>query len=98
MAASRPNESFGVVVERLLDEHDMTMRALAHEIGIDQGYISRAARTVDYKSPSVNLMLQVAAYFDIPPESFPEYRLRFVVERVQGDPALRDRLFESLSD
>jgi hypothetical protein len=41
-------------------------------------------------------MQRVAEALDIPEEQFPELREARVIERVQRDPRLRDRLFDEL--
>ena len=73
----------------------MSLRALAREVGVDHGYLSKAIRGAG-KVPSLRLAFQVAEALELRPDHFLEVREQFVVDRVREDPALRDRLYRRL--
>jgi transcriptional regulator with XRE-family HTH domain len=94
--SERSEVPFGVVVPELLRERGMSVRELAGRVGVTAPYLSRATRGVDYKAPSVDLMKRVARVLGKDEHFFLEVRLAMVVERLRGDPAAVDRLFDEL--
>lgn len=89
--------SFTEEVPRLLDEREMSIRALAREVGVTDAHLSRVLRRVAYKTASADLARRVALALDLPPDYFPEYREGVVIERIKKDSGLRDRLYVQLS-
>jgi len=83
-------------VPRLLQERNLSLRALARLTGVADSHLSRVLRHVGYKSPSADLARRVALALDLPEDYFPEFRQAFVVERVRGDPQLREELYTRL--
>ena len=84
-------------VPDLLAERGMSLRALARAAGVSHGHLSRVLRREAYKTPSTDLTARVAEALDLPREYFPEFREGFVLERIQEDEALRERLYRRLS-
>jgi transcriptional regulator with XRE-family HTH domain len=86
-----------VELPRLLAERGLSARALAREAGINQSYLSRVLRRVDYKTPSPELVRRTALALGLPEDYFAEYRESFVIERIKRDPKLRDRLYRQFA-
>jgi hypothetical protein len=53
-------------------------------------------RRAAYKTPSADLTARVAEALDLPRDYFPEFREAVVVDAVQADPELRERLYRRL--
>jgi transcriptional regulator with XRE-family HTH domain len=83
-------------VPRLLAERGMSLRALATAAHVDPGHLSRVLRRAAYKTPSADLTARVAEALDLPRDYFPEFREAVVVDAVQADPELRERLYRRL--
>jgi transcriptional regulator with XRE-family HTH domain len=83
-------------VPRLLQERNLSLRALARKAGVADSHLSRVLRQVDYKSPGPDLARKVALALDLPEDYFPEFREAFVLERVRCDPRLREQLYKRL--
>jgi transcriptional regulator with XRE-family HTH domain len=86
---------FGQALLPLLAERDMSLRELAERVSVDHAYLSRAARKVDGRGPSVEVMLRVARVLNVSPAHFYEYRLDAVIERLETEPATVDDLFHT---
>jgi transcriptional regulator with XRE-family HTH domain len=93
----RTNMAFADEVPRLLEERGWSMRRLAAEAGVERAYLWKVIRRRGYKSPSLRMARAVAVALGLPPDYFPEYRERTVIERVKRDPRIRDRVFDSLT-
>jgi transcriptional regulator with XRE-family HTH domain len=73
--------SFTEELPRLLEEHGVTLRALAREIGgIDHAYLSRMLRGLI--PVNVQHVRRIARHFNLPEDYFPEVREEEVVETV----------------
>lgn len=80
----------------MLEKRGYSLRRLAREAGIDPSHLSRVLRQSSYKTPSGELTGKVAEALGLPKDYFPEYRQAVVLERVQADAELRDRLYSEL--
>lgn len=98
MPPRRTNTSFADEVPRLLEERGWSIRRLALEAGVERGYLWKVIRRRGYKTPSLRMAQSVAAALGLPPDYFPEYRERIVIDRVKRDPEARDEVFDRLSD
>ena len=97
MRAERTNRDFREEVERLRQEQGLSLRALAELAGVSHSYLSRLLRQVDYKkNPSLRVTAAVAEALGKPPDYFGEYREAYIIQRIQGSPRLRDRMYDSL--
>lgn len=74
----------------------MSIRALAAAVGVSDSHLSRVLRRADYKTPSTDLTKRVAETLGLPSDYFPEFREAYVIERIKGDPKLRNRLYQQL--
>ena len=84
-------------VPRLLRERGLSIRALAREVGVTDGHLSRVLRRVNYKTPGPELARRVAIALGLPPDYFPEYRKGFVLERIRTDAVLCDELYAKVA-
>jgi transcriptional regulator with XRE-family HTH domain len=94
--AGQTDTPFTEELPRLLEEREMSVRALAATIGISDSHLSRVLRRSDYKTPSSDLTRRVALSLGLPPDYFPEFREAYVVEQVKSDPKLRNELYSRL--
>jgi transcriptional regulator with XRE-family HTH domain len=81
----------------LLDERQISLRALATRLGLDHSFLSRAVRGADGKVLTLELVRRIAAELSIPPDYFAEVREALVIEKVRSDGELRDRLYADLN-
>lgn len=75
----------------------MSIRQLAAFVVVDPSHLSRILRKEDYKSVSPLLASRVARALGLDWAYFVETREGVVVDKVSGDPKLRDRLFDELA-
>jgi transcriptional regulator with XRE-family HTH domain len=86
-------------LRRLVDEHGVSLRAVAEAIGVNQSYLSRILGPKGRKSSrtaSAGVAEAIAGYFGLPADYFGEYREAVVMDAVAADPKLRDRVYDSL--
>jgi transcriptional regulator with XRE-family HTH domain len=79
-----------------LRERGMSIRALAAEVGVSDGHLSRVIRGANYKSASGDLAGRVAEAFGLPRDYFPEYREDFVINAMRRDGHVRDATYDRL--
>ena len=75
----------------------MSMRALAREVPVSSGHLSRALRSADGKRPTPALLRRITEVLELPGDYFLETRRAQVMERLATDDALMDRVFDELS-
>jgi len=63
---------------------------------VDHAHLSRVIRREGGKKASGEVAGRVAEALGLPSDFFPEYREAKVVEAVQADPELRERLYDPL--
>jgi transcriptional regulator with XRE-family HTH domain len=90
--SAAPSEPFGTAVARLMRERGLSYRALAVETGLSAGYLNHLVQGTR-QTPSDDVMARVAGALGADPSVFTEFRLRRVVERLDGRPELVDRLY-----
>ena len=91
------DESFGVTVERLMNERGVTYRALASKTKLSAGYLNHLVHG-NRPIPSTDVIETLAAALGVEPEHFREYRLRVITERLEAMPEMIDRLYRRLRD
>jgi transcriptional regulator with XRE-family HTH domain len=86
---SRP---FPQELPRLLEEHGLTLRALARGVGgLDHAYLSRM---VHGQLPvNVQHVRRISRYLGLSEDYFPEVREAAVVDAVRRRPKLRDEIY-----
>lgn len=97
--AARTYEPVAEALPKLLAEREMSVRALAKAIGVDQSYLSRILGTGDPKQErraSAEVAALIAEALGLPEDYFPEYREATVIEAVRSDGRLRDRICDAL--
>lgn len=94
MAKALSEERLGEALPRLLDEAEMSSRALGRSVGVAQSHISRVMN--GHLPASAELIERVAAELDLSPEYFADYRELRVIEAIRADSVLRDRVFRGL--
>jgi transcriptional regulator with XRE-family HTH domain len=88
-------EPFGTTIEKLMDETDVTYRALADKTKLSAGYLNHLVHG-NRPVPSDDVMRTLAKALGVEPEHFREYRLRVITERLEAMPELIDRLYKRL--
>lgn len=96
MPRARTNVPFPEEVTRLLEEQGWSIRRLAEEAGVDQGYLWKVLRGRQYKTASPEMARKVASAFGRPDDYFAEYREAVVRKEITADPSLRDEIFDRL--
>lgn len=98
--ARRPPRSdlpFADALTELLAEHGISANRLAKEAQVDQAFLSRVMRGVDYKTPSPKLLSAIADHFGLPEDYWREARERVVVERVKADVSLLNDVYRRVT-
>lgn len=93
---TQTDQSFAEALPGLLAERNMSVNTLAKDVGKSQSHFSRGLRGADAKYFSIDLIRLVRERLELPEGFFPEEREAFVIERIQDDPGLRDRLYNGL--
>lgn len=96
MTPPRTSQPFIEALPQLLEERQLSIRALSRDAGVDPAHLSRVLRKAGGKTPSADLVSRVSAALDLRADYFPESREAEVVERIRTDPRLRDRIYDSL--
>lgn len=77
---------------RLLEEQELTLRALARDIGgLDHAYLSRMLR--GQVPVNVQHVRRIARQLGLPENYFPEVREAEVIDAVRRSPKLRDEIY-----
>ena len=90
------DQPFAQALPGLLKERNLTVNALAKGIGKSQSHLSRALRGADSKAISIAIIQSVREHLGLPVGFFPEKREALVIEHIQRNPDLRERLYKRL--
>lgn len=74
----------------------MSLRALAGEVYVSAGHLSRIVRCADGKRPTLTLLRRITDVLELPPGYFIETRRARVRELVALDDGLVDRLYDEV--
>jgi transcriptional regulator with XRE-family HTH domain len=85
-------EPFGPTVERLMDETGMTYRAMSEVTGLSAGYLNHLVHG-NRPVPSPEVIRAIAEALDVDPAHFREFRLRVIMDRLERQPEMIDRLY-----
>ena len=88
-------EGFGPTIQRLMNERNVTYRALADQTGLSAGYLNHLVHG-NRPVPSDDVIRTLAKALNVEAEHFREYRLRVITERLEAMPDLIDRLYKRL--
>jgi transcriptional regulator with XRE-family HTH domain len=89
------DESFGVAIQQLMSELNVTYRALADKTGLSAGYLNHLVHG-NRPVPSDDVIESLAKALSVEPEHFREVRIRRISERLESMPDLIDRLYKRL--
>jgi len=88
----RTNRSVAQELPELAAAHGMSIRAVARSARVNQSHLSRI---LSGEIPaSGQLAARLAEIYDLPADYFPEYRSWRLMESLQADSELRDRLYD----
>jgi transcriptional regulator with XRE-family HTH domain len=85
----------GPTVERLMAENGATYRGLAEATGLSAGYLNHIVHG-NRPVPSNEVVERLARALGVEAEHFREYRLRAIVDHLEAEPVLIDRLYKRL--
>ncbi|MGB2953470.1 MAG: helix-turn-helix transcriptional regulator [Gaiellaceae bacterium] len=88
-------EAFGATIERLMDERNVTYRALAEKTKLSAGYLNHLVHG-NRPVPSDGVIRTLARALAVEPEHFREYRVRVITRKLEQMPDLIDRLYRRL--
>jgi transcriptional regulator with XRE-family HTH domain len=90
------DDSFGVAIQQLMSELNITYRALADKTGLSAGYLNHLVHG-NRPVPSDDVIESLAKALSVEPEHFREVRIRRISERLESMPDLIDRLYRRLA-
>jgi transcriptional regulator with XRE-family HTH domain len=90
------DEAFGVAIQQLMSELNVTYRALADKTGLSAGYLNHLVHG-NRPVPSDDVIESLAKALSVEPEHFREVRIRRISERLESMPDLIDRLYRRLA-
>lgn len=96
LAAPRTTEPLDEALPALLAERGLSLRALALELEVDPGHLSKAVRRLEGKRATRGLLERIANVLGVDPAYFSEYRQHLVVEALESNPKRRDELYDEL--
>ena len=88
-------EAFGPTIQRLMNERNVTYRALADQTGLSAGYLNHLVHG-NRPVPSDDVIAALGKALGVQPEHFREVRIRRIAERLEAMPELIDRLYRRL--
>jgi transcriptional regulator with XRE-family HTH domain len=91
MPPRRTQAAFREELPRLLAEREMSGRALAGAIGVNQSYLTFVLQ--GRRAPSRRLLEGTAKALKLPADHFREYREMIVVDALKNDAELLDRVY-----
>ena len=89
------DEAFGVAIQNLMVELNVTYRGLADKTGLSAGYLNHLVHG-NRPVPSDDVIESLASALSVEPEHFREVRIRRIAERLETMPDLIDRLYKRL--
>jgi transcriptional regulator with XRE-family HTH domain len=96
MARRRFSERpFGEAITGLMDEQNLTYRALAAKTGLSAGYLNHLVHG-NRPVPSDDVIETLAGALGVEPAYFREVRIRVITARLEEMPGLVDRLYKRL--
>jgi transcriptional regulator with XRE-family HTH domain len=90
------DDAFGVAIQELMSELNITYRALADKTGLSAGYLNHLVHG-NRPVPSDDVIESLASALSVEPEHFREVRIRRISERLESMPELIDRLYKRLT-
>lgn len=90
---ARTADRFAEVLPRLLEDREISQRSLARTLGVSQAHLSRLSGSAATQAPSPKLAAAVAEALGLPAGYFVESRRAAVIEAIDRDTAVLDRLY-----
>lgn len=94
--AARTQRPFVEELPALLAERNLSLRAVSQMSDVSHSFLSRVLRERDYKRVSPELARRIAKALGLPNDFFVEAREGFIIERIKGDPKVREELYGML--
>ena len=89
------DEPFGLTIQRLMAEQNITYRSLADKTGLSAGYLNHLVHG-NRPVPSDDVIDELGKALGVDAEHFREVRIRRISERLERMPELIDRLYKRL--
>jgi transcriptional regulator with XRE-family HTH domain len=96
MPKKRTTRPFTEELPDLLQERELSLRALARVVGVGDDHLSRVLRGDRNKKATGDLTRRVAVALGLSEDYFPEARMEFIVEHLGEHSMLRDRVYDQL--
>lgn len=96
MRSRRTTRPFAQELPDLLQEQELSLRALARIVGVGDDHLSRVLRGDRNKRATGELTRRVAVALGLSEDYFPEARMEFIVEHLGEHSVLRDRVYDQL--
>ncbi len=97
MPAERATEPIGEELPRILSEKGASLRALAARVGVSPSHLSRVLRPSERQRLKPDLVERITNELGLEPGYFAEQRAAVVIDAVNSDPKLRDRLYDQIA-
>ena len=91
-AASEP---FGPAIEKLMNEKNVSYRAMAEKTGLSAGYLNHLVHG-NRPVPANSVMEKVAKSLGVKADRFREYRVRRISDYLAKKPDMVDKLYKDL--
>jgi transcriptional regulator with XRE-family HTH domain len=95
--SERTSRPFTETLPELLHERGLSLRGLARTVGVGDDHLSRVVRGARGKRVAPELARRVSIALGLPADYFIEARLAAVVEELERDPALLDRIYDRMT-
>jgi transcriptional regulator with XRE-family HTH domain len=89
-------EPFGIAIAQLMNDRNVTYRALASSTGLSAGYLNHLVHG-NRPVPSEDVIERLADALGVEPPYFREVRIRVISEGLERHPELVDRLYKRLA-
>lgn len=90
MNKKKTYKDFGIILEELKDDSEVSYEKMGITIGINPSTLQRMAKIRAVKLPEYKIMEKVAKFFHVSPTFFYEYRLRKVIDYINNNRKFLD--------
>lgn len=90
-----PSVRFDRGLERLMQQKNVSYRALAEKTGLSAGYLNHLVHA-NRPVPSDDVIKVISKALRVKPDTFLEYRVRRITEALTKNPARADKLYGEL--
>lgn len=96
-APERATAPLSEAIRLVREQRGMSIRALALEVPVSAGHLSRALRGADGKRVTPALLRRITEVLRLPGDYFLETRRALVIAHLETDDELMARVFEEIS-